>query len=189
MLANHVSITNDYIVEKGLYRQYKQQHTLNLSRRSKVYGSNDIRWNPLKDSRWKRSKLNRESGEGSVVWHRAMGRANRSSERPFVPGSSFLLRKPPFPSTPSIATSNASRIPKSYLHPNTFPADGNALSKSAKSCADFVSPKFSPGTMEYFAARRSLIGLAFNPNFHFRSIAALEKLVLRRPRFLPPGLP
>lgn len=118
-----------------------------------------------------------------------MGRANRSSERPFVPGSSFLLRKPPLPSTPSIATSNASRIPKSYLHPNTFPADGNALSKSAKSCVDFVSPKFSPGTMEYFAARRSLIGLAFNPNFHFRSIAALEKLVLRRPRFLPPGLP
>lgn len=106
------------------------------------------------------------------MWHRAMGRANRSSERPFVPGSSFLLRKPPLPSTPSIATSNASRIPKSYLHPNTFPADGNALSKSAKSCADFVSPKFSPGTMEYFAARRSLIGLAFNPNFHFRSIAA-----------------
>lgn len=121
-------------------------------------------------------------GEGSVVRHRAMGRANRSSERPFVPGSSFLLRKPPLPS-------NASRIPKSYLHPNTFPADGNALSKSAKSCADFVSPKFSPGTMEYFAAKRSLIGLAFNPNFHFRSIAALEKLVLRRPRFLPPGLP
>lgn len=43
MLANHVSITNDYIVEKGLYRQYKQQHTLNLPRDRKstdptIYG-------------------------------------------------------------------------------------------------------------------------------------------------------
>lgn len=130
---------------------------------------------PLKDGRWKRSKLNR--GEGSVVWHRAMGRANRSTERPFVPGSSFLLRKPPPSFLPPLHrdTSNASRIHSSrnhisdLNHLNTFP-DGNALSKSVKSCADFVSPKFSRGQWEYFAATRSLIGLAFNPNFHFRSL-------------------
>lgn len=120
---------------------------------------------PLKDSGWKRSKLNKGGREISVVWHRAMGRANRSTESPFVPGSS----SPPI---------HIQRLvdPKSYLGSSPIPfqpsrADGNALSKSVKSSADFVSPKFSrQWTMEYFAATRSLIGLAFNPNFHFRSL-------------------
>lgn len=134
---------------------------------------------PLKDSGWKRSKLNKGGREISVVWHRAMGRANRSTESPFVPGSS----SPPI---------HIQRLvdPKSYLGSSPIPfqpsrADGNALSKSVKSSADFVSPKFSrQWTMEYFAATRSLIGLAFNPNFHFRSLNT--QLVLRRPyAFLP----
>lgn len=32
MLPNHASITNDWMVQKGLNRQYKQRHTLNLPR-------------------------------------------------------------------------------------------------------------------------------------------------------------